>query len=145
MQYVYYVMKIDCLLWTIFSENCKTRPIWRRAYSIKQNVKQSFLTNLRKFEVIWTKTTFWENGQKRSFLHSFHDVISLLKSVTMMVTYIRFKWGFLQMIKGNTRYSDIRKLKIPKFFTSRVEAPLKYNICSPFDKSVLTSCSLIDL
>ena len=29
------------------------------------------------------------------------------------------------MIKGNTRYSDIRKLKIPKFFTSRVEAPLK--------------------
>ena len=47
--------KIDYLLWTIFSENCKTRPIWRRAYSIEQNVKQLFLTNLRKFEVILTK------------------------------------------------------------------------------------------
>ena len=54
-QYVNYFMKNQLFTLDNFSENCKTRPIWRRAYSIEQNVKQLFSTNLRKFEVIWTK------------------------------------------------------------------------------------------
>ena len=53
-QYVNYFVKnrLSTLIWTMFSENSKNRRISRRAYSIKQNVKQSFLTYLRKFEVI---------------------------------------------------------------------------------------------
>ena len=60
-----------------------------------------------------------KKGQRRSLLHSLHDVISLLKSVTMVVLLIRFKLGFLQMINVDTRYSDKKKS------TFNIEAPLK--------------------
>ena len=43
-----------------------------------------------------------------------------------MVLYIGFRLGLLQMIKGVTMNSDIRKHKIRKFITFRVEAPLKF-------------------
>ena len=42
-----------------------------------------------------------------------------------MVLYIGFRWGLLQMIKKDTRYSDTENTKMLNFFTDRVEPPLK--------------------
>ena len=42
-----------------------------------------------------------------------------------MVLYIGFRWGLLQMIKKDTRYSDTENPKMLNFFTDRVEPPLK--------------------
>ena len=69
--------------------------------------------------------SFREKGKKRSPVHSFYDVISLLESATTICLLIGFRWGLLQMIKGVSMYSDTRKPKMRKFITFRVEAPLK--------------------
>ena len=42
-----------------------------------------------------------------------------------MVLYIGFRWGLLQMIKKDTRYSDTENTKMLNFFTDRVDPPLK--------------------
>ena len=45
-----------------------------------------------------------------------------------MVLYIGFRWGLLQMIKKDTRYSDTENTKMLNFFTDRVDPPLKKSV-----------------
>ena len=70
--------------------------------------------------------SFREKGKKRSPVHSFYDVISLLESATTICLLIGFRWDLLQMIKEVSMCSDTRKPKMRKFSTFRVEPPLKF-------------------
>ena len=47
-----------------------------------------------------------------------------------MVLYIGFRWGLLQMIEKDTRYSGTENTKMLNFFTDRVEPPLNGTVGS---------------